>query len=184
MLLVDAQEWSAALEASGEAVALSRTLDDEWGLVADEFNSTLPRLHVEGADAAYAYLVEVTPRALVLDDAELTVEVIEMFAIIVFELGHRATAARLMGAADRYRTSARIPRTAADEVLVDRSMRGARSSPEWNGAYEEGRRLDVEQAVEEAVAVGARGQMAAAVGRDVSAYRPGPWAGPNRTSPG
>jgi predicted ATPase len=184
MLLVDAQEWSAALEASGEAVALSRTLDDEWGLVADEFNSTLPRLHVEGADAAYAYLVELTPRALVLDDAELIVEVVEMFAIIVFELGHRATAARLMAAADRYRSTARIPRTIADEALIDRSMQGARSSRKWDRAYQEGRSLDVEQAVAQALAVGARSEVAAGLGRDVSAYRPGPWAGPNRTSPG
>ncbi|MDX6317675.1 MAG: hypothetical protein QOD35_1075, partial [Nocardioidaceae bacterium] len=125
------------------------------------FNSTMPRLYVEGADAAYAYLAELTPRALALDDAELSVELVEMFAIVVFELGHPATAARLLAAADRYRTSARIPRTVADEALIDRSVQGARSSPEWDEAYQAARNLDVEQAVAEALAVGARSEMAA-----------------------
>ncbi len=161
MLLIDAQEWSAALAASREAVALSRTLDDEWGLVADEFNSTLPRLHVEGAEAAYVHLAELTPGALALDDAELSVEIAEMFAIVVFELGHPATAARLLAAADQYRTSARIPRTVADEALINSSIRASRSSREWSRAYEEGRCLDVEQAVAEALAVGAPSEMAA-----------------------
>jgi hypothetical protein len=161
MLLIDAEEWVAALEASREAVALSRTLHDEWGLVADEFSATMPRLHVEGAGTAYAYLVELTPPALSLDDAELTVEVVEMFAIVVFELGHRATAARLLAAADRYRSSAHIPRTVADEALIDRSLQGERSSREWDRAYQEGRSMDVEQAVAQALAVGAPTEMVA-----------------------
>jgi tetratricopeptide (TPR) repeat protein len=161
MLLVDTEEWSAAREASREAVALSSSLDDEWGLVADEFNSTLSMLHVEGADAAYAHLVELIPRAVALQDAELTVEVVEMLGIVVCELGHRELAARLLAAADRYRTTARIPRTAADEALLDRSMQGARSSPAWDQAYQQGRSLDVEQAVAEALAVGAHSEMVA-----------------------
>jgi predicted ATPase/class 3 adenylate cyclase len=161
MLLIDAQDWSAALEASREAVALSRTLDDEWGLVADEFNSTMSLLHVQGAEAAYAYLVELTPRALALDDAEMSVEIVEMFAIVVCELGHRELAARLLAAADRYRTSARIPRTVADEALLDRSMQGARSSPEWDRAYQAAHSLDVERAVAEALAVGAPSELVA-----------------------
>jgi hypothetical protein len=121
----------------------------------------MPLLYVEGADAAFAYLAELTPRALALDDAELTVELVEMLAIVVFELGHRATAARLIAAADGYRSTAHIPRTVADEALIDSSTKGARSSREWDLAYQSAPSLDVEQAVAEALAVGVPSEMAA-----------------------
>jgi predicted ATPase/class 3 adenylate cyclase len=159
MLLVDSQEWSDALRASREAVALSATLDDAWGLVADEFNLTMSLLHVEGAAAAYAHLAELTPRALTLDDAELTVEIVEMFAVVVLELGHPTLSARLLAAADSHRAAVVIPRTAPDQALLDRTFEAARTNPEWKPAYDEGSTLDIPEAVGQALSVGAASEM-------------------------
>jgi tetratricopeptide (TPR) repeat protein len=158
-VLVDAQKWPEALQASREAVALSATLEDTWGLVGDEFNLTMPLLHVEGADSAYAHLAELTPRALSLEDAELTIEMVEMFALVVIELGHAQLTARLLAAADRHRGEVKIPRTVPDQALLDRSVEPARSSPEWKPAYEEGRTLDLPAAIAQALSVGTSTRM-------------------------
>jgi predicted ATPase/class 3 adenylate cyclase len=159
MLLIDAQKWPEALRASREAVALSATLDDAWGLVADQFNLTMSLLHVEGAEAAYTHLAELTPRALTLEDAELTVEIVEMFAVVVVELGHPQLSARLLAAADRHRAEVAIPRTVPDQALLDRAFEAARASPQWKPAYEDGRTLDIPEAVVRALSVSAPNEL-------------------------
>jgi predicted ATPase len=159
LLLIDAQKWSEALRASRAAVALSATLDDAWGMVADEFNLTMPLLHVEGAGAAYAHLAGLTPRALSLEDAELTVEIVEMFALVLLELDHHELSARLLAAADRHRAEVQIPRTVPDQALLDRSFELARTYPEWEPSYEEGRSLDVLNAISQALSLGVTSEM-------------------------
>lgn len=160
IVLIDAQRWSEALQASREAVALSASLDDAWGSVADEFNLTMPLLHVEGAGTAYAHLAELTPRALSLEDAELTVEIIEMFALVVLELGHHQLAARLLAASDRHRAEVLIPRTVPDQAILDRAFESARTSPAWEPAYEQGCSLTISSAVIQARSLGVTSEMA------------------------
>jgi hypothetical protein len=55
-----------------------------------------------------------------------------------------------MGAADRHREAAGIPRTAPDRAILDRFVSPARSeadNDEWDRAYAAGRSLSIEAAV-------------------------------------
>ncbi len=131
--------------------------------MADEFNLTMSLLRVEGAHVAYAHLAELTPRALTLEDAELTVEIVEMFAVVVLELGHPRLSARLLAAADRHRAEVSIPRTVPDQALLDMAFEAASTRPEWKPAYEDGRTLDIPEAVVQALSVSASSELVTGV---------------------
>ena len=161
VLLVDAGDWPQALIAAREAVSASSALDDAWAQTTDECNLTMALLRVEGPGPAFQYLSEVTPRALAMGDAELTVSIVEMFAAIVSELGAAQLAARLLGASDKHRESLGMPRSKPDQDHLDRSFdaESVRGDPGWSKSYDEGRDLSIEGAVDLALSASASSEL-------------------------
>jgi tetratricopeptide (TPR) repeat protein len=155
MVLVDTADWEAALVASRQAVAASRALGDDWAAACDESNLAMALLRTEGADAAYAHLAAVAPRAVALEDNELSIAILELFAAIVAELGEDELAARLLAVSDRQRAVVGMPRSKPDQALLNRSLDASRARDDqgWLAAYEEGLRLDPTQAMAQAMSV-------------------------------
>jgi predicted ATPase/class 3 adenylate cyclase len=165
VLLIDAGNWPEALDAARDAVAASGALDDAWAQATDECNLTMALLRVEGPETALPYLAGVTPRALAMGDAELTVSIVEMFAAIVAELGDARLAARLLAAADQHRESLGMPRSKPDQDHLDRSFDadGLRASRVWSDGYDEGRGLGIDAAVELALSASTSSKLASGV---------------------
>jgi tetratricopeptide (TPR) repeat protein len=163
MIFMDAEQWPEALQAARDAVAVSSRLDDDWGFVTDEFNLSMALLYVEGPTAALTHLARLTPRAVALADAELNVSVVEMFAAIHAELGDARMAGRLLAASDKSRKTLGMPRAAPDARLLERAFdsTGVRSTHEWTAGYEEGRTLDTDAAIAQALAASKSTEMVA-----------------------
>jgi tetratricopeptide (TPR) repeat protein len=160
VLLLDAGNWPEALSAAREAVSASSALDDAWAQTTDECNLTMALLRVEGPETALRYLSEVTPRALAMGDAELTVSIVEMFSAIVAELGDARLAARLLAASDRHRESLGMPRTKPDQDHLDRSFNDSlRAGREWSDGYDQGRGLSIDAAIEVALSASTSNQL-------------------------
>jgi predicted ATPase/class 3 adenylate cyclase len=153
VVLIDVAAPAEGLRAAREALAASSRLGDEWAAVTDEFNLSLALLFAEGPEAAFASLSGLTPRVMALSDAELTVEVVEMFAAIVAGLGNARLAARLLAASDSHRATAGMPRSKPDQGLLERAFdtRAARQSDEWSAGYAEGVGLDIHAALTQAL---------------------------------
>ncbi|CAN5301442.1 hypothetical protein BH18ACT9_BH18ACT9_12550 [soil metagenome] len=68
----------------------------------------------------YEQLASVAREAVALKDVELSIEVLESFAAIWVAMGDIERAARLLGASDKQRDVAGIPRTRPDDNHLQR----------------------------------------------------------------
>jgi tetratricopeptide (TPR) repeat protein len=163
MIFMDAGQWPEALRAARDAIDVSSRLDDVWGAVTDQFNLSMALLYVDRPESALAHLVQLTPRAVALADAELNVSVVEMFAAILAELGDARLAGRLLAASDAARATLGMPRAEPDARLLERAFdsTGARSTPEWTTGYEEGRTLGIDAVIAQALAASESAEMVA-----------------------
>jgi predicted ATPase/class 3 adenylate cyclase len=154
-VLVDARDWPAAVEAGHEAIAVSRALGDEWALVTDESNLTMVLLRADGPQAAYAQIADVAPRAVAMEDTELTIAVLEMLAIVLAELREAPLTAQLLAVADAQRSAASMPRTGPDQRILDESLQlgGVQDDPRWAQAYADGKDLTLEAAIDRALSL-------------------------------
>ncbi len=126
-LHMDVGDYPAAIEAAQQAIAADEALDDPWGLAIDHANLVEALLNGEGPERAYEELREVAPRAVALGDIDLSIDVIETSAAIWAGLGHGPRAATLLGAAEKQRRIAGIPRAAPDQQHLDRFIEPARA---------------------------------------------------------
>ena len=112
-------------------------------------------------DGAAAALAEALGLARELEDPLVTSGILETAAAVVAESGDPALGARLLGAAETFRTATQAPMapSAAERMRgVDALVRGALDEGTWTSARAEGRTLGPDEAAAQALAVlGARG---------------------------
>ena len=152
-LHMDVGDYPAAIEAARRAIAADEALDDPWGIAIDHSNLVAALLNSEGPERAHEELLEVAPKAVALGDIDLSIDVIETAAAIWAGLGHAPRAATLLGAAEKQRRVAGIPRAAPDQRHLDRFIEPARSRVAeqiWADALRKGATMGLEDAVAEA----------------------------------
>lgn len=151
-LHMDGGDYSAAVDAARRAIAVDQELHDPWGVAINQCNLVVALLNSQGPGPAHVQLCEVAADAVALDDIDLTIDLIETCAAIWAGLGNAERAATLLGAADRQRELAGIPRAAPDQTHLDRFIEPARRSvPDlvWHQAWEQGASLSIQEAVAE-----------------------------------
>ncbi|HET6666586.1 MAG TPA: adenylate/guanylate cyclase domain-containing protein [Intrasporangium sp.] len=147
---IDRGDYAAATQAALRGIEADEARQDPWGVAINQTNLVTAVLHAEGPQPALRMLLDTAPSTIALGDLELSICVVENFASVWAVLGDGPRAAALMGAADRHREAAGIPRTAADRAILDRFVSSARSeahNDEWDRAYAAGRNLTIEAAV-------------------------------------
>jgi hypothetical protein len=93
--------------------------------------------------------------AVALGDIELSIGILELFAIVLARLGQVETAASLLGASDKQRDLAGMPRSPPDQQHLDRSVVPARrvlAEQDWDSAYATGQTMSLDEAVSEGLA--------------------------------
>lgn len=149
-LHMDGGDYGAAVDAAERAVAMDRELGDPWGVAINQCNLALGLLYTEGPRRAYAHTLAIAPAALELGDTELSIDVLESMAAILAALGDTERSATVLGATERHRTSAGLPRTGPDQAHLDRFVAPARSSAgdgAWEAAYAAGAVLTLPNAL-------------------------------------
>ncbi|HQR79307.1 MAG TPA: adenylate/guanylate cyclase domain-containing protein [Actinomycetota bacterium] len=152
---MDCGDYVAAAEAFRRAITADKALDDPWGVAIDQTNLVTALLHAEGPERAHEEFCRVAQEVVVLDDIDLTIDLIETGAAIWAGLGDAQRAATILGAAQAQRQVAGLPRTAPDQHHLDRFIQPARNSvppQDWSSALAGGSSLTIEEAVAQAVA--------------------------------
>lgn len=155
-MLVDSGEYAEAVLVAREAITADQARDDRWGMAINNTNLAMALLLSDGPAPAYDSLAETAVESVAIEDIELSIAIVEIFASVMSALGEANLAARLMGTADTQREVVGIPRSRPDTVLLDRSLAPAKqqlSPTEWDRAHFGGRQLTIDQAVAEALGV-------------------------------
>ena len=135
-----------------EALALDTELGDTWGIAADRVNLIGVLVHEDRMDEAYRDLRTIARPTVDLDDAELTINVLELFAAVFAGLDDARRAARMLGASQAMRARAELPIVAIDAVLLERNIDRVRPTDgtQWDQDLRIGAGWTVEEALEEA----------------------------------
>ena len=150
VLETDAGEATLAIDLLDRAVALDRQLKDAWAEACDRLNLAAARLRAGQIDSADQELRNLAQSAIAVNDVDLTVNLIELLAMVRVETGDVATGARLSGTADAMREQANLPRPPPDAAHLDRSLakvRGTVSEEVWNTYVREGRASSSDDAI-------------------------------------
>lgn len=142
-----------------EAMALDREFDNEWGMAQNLSGRAALALARGNADDAAALLAEAVALLRRLDDRPSLVRVLEQLAATAAVRGDDPLAARLWGAATAQREDLGQPCTPAEAAAIDRHLDGSRSAlgaERFAAAAEEGAALDLEAALEDALAAAPR----------------------------
>jgi hypothetical protein len=103
---------------------------------------------------AHEVLRTVAASTVALGDIDLTINLVELFAMVFAELHDGKRAARMIGAAHAMRQRAELPIPAADAALIDRSIGKVRPAPlddDWARNIETGASYSIDDAIEEAL---------------------------------
>jgi tetratricopeptide (TPR) repeat protein len=158
LALVDLDEGRCgdAMVRLEEALALDEAVGDVWGVAADRVNIVGVLVQDGRTEEAHAILGAGARSAVALGDVELTVSVIELFAMVFAGEGDARRAARLFGASQEMRRRAELPIDRADGARLERAM--SRVRPEdrsgWDDDVRAGSRYDVDEALAEAESAG------------------------------
>ena len=154
LLEIDVGEPSVAIALFDRALAVDRELGDSWGVACDRVNLAAARLRAGQIDSADQELRNVAQSAIAVNDVDLTINLIELLAMVRAETGDVATGARLSGTAEAMREQANLPRPPPDAAHLDRSLakvRGTVSEEVWNTYVSEGRALSSDDAIAEGI---------------------------------
>jgi predicted ATPase len=102
------------------------------------------------ADQAGAHLSDALSLCCELDYPAGVTEVLETLATVAWLRGHCGRAAKLFGAADRLREAIRYPQCPIDEMVngqIFAAFRKRMEDPAFGRAYQEGRAMELEEAV-------------------------------------
>jgi predicted ATPase/class 3 adenylate cyclase len=155
VIVLDAGDPAGAVRAGRTAVAASTALNDPWAVAVDETNLATALLRAEGPDPAYELLCDLAPRALALADVDLSVAIVEVFALTFAAVGDAEQALRLVGAADAQRETAGLPRVSPDQAMLDDALAGIKatiSRSHWDRFLADGNKMSIEAALEQAAA--------------------------------
>ena len=147
---IDLGDYAGAAEAAQESMRANAANGDEWGVAIDRLNYTAAVLKGDGPQQALQHYVEWAASVLAFRDNELALDLTELGAAIASGLGEHAVAAQLLAAADAQRAAISMPRSPAEDVLVQdwtSVSRTALSENEWQHSYASGATLDADGAV-------------------------------------
>jgi tetratricopeptide (TPR) repeat protein len=150
MLEAEAGAPERAVQVLQEALSLDQELGNPWGVACDRVNLVAALMMSGRVQQAYNDLRAIIDEILSLNDVDLTVNVIELLAMLRAEMGDDLQATRLLGTAQAMREQADLPRRPADVALVDRHLNRSRATlgdDVWARCLEEGRLLSVEGAI-------------------------------------
>jgi tetratricopeptide (TPR) repeat protein len=162
VLETDVGAAESAIDLFDRAVALDRDLEDSWAQACDRVNIAAARLRAGQIDQARHELRDVSHDALAVNDVDLTIDLIELLAMVWAESGDVYTTARLYGTSEMMREQAKLPRPPADAAHLNRSISKVRSTVSedvWSSFVNEGRLLSRD----DAIAAGIRDSPAEAV---------------------
>lgn len=148
---IDLGRYADAARLAQQAMAANAANGDLWGAAIDRLNYTAAILKAEGPPAAHARFVEWADDIASFRDLDLSINLMELGAAIAAGVGEVTLAARLLAGADSQRTAIQMPRSGADESVVDDWLDAARRSippGDWDQAYESGLDVSPEQAIE------------------------------------
>lgn len=154
LLELESDQPMPAIEHLLEAMAIDKQLGNAWGVAVDQVNLVAARLVAGQVEQGYDDLCNVVDDAVSLQDVDLTINVIELLAALLSELGDSRRAARLLGAAETMRQQSDLPRVDPDTKLLERSLAKARAAlgaVSWADHVEAGRSLSAEDAIKEGV---------------------------------
>ena len=159
LLYTDAGKHEAAVEAARGAIEADKALGDPWGIAISETNLVLPLLYAQGPAAAYRQLAATAERTVAVGDTELSINVLEAFAVTLAASGDHRRAATLLGVSDGQRAAAGMPRTAPDEELIAPFISEARAAIDahaWQAAYAAGLSMSLQEGLALSLATPAR----------------------------
>ncbi|MGN6697929.1 MAG: ATP-binding protein, partial [Thermomicrobiales bacterium] len=153
-----AGDFTAARALLSEVLAIRRALGGQLGIARAEANlAMVARLEGAGAEA-WTLLAGALPQMLVLGDDGLP-DAAEDLAGLLVARGLVCHAARLYGATAAWRTTkAAAPRLPQNETQYQRDLAAARAQCDaatWDAAWAAGSALALEDAITEALAIGA-----------------------------
>jgi len=154
MLEIDEQRPDAAVELLHEALRLDKELDDPWGVACDHSNLAGALFRAGRVTEAYEHLHDNALAAVGLGDVELTITVLELFCMLLAELGRADAAARLLGAARTMRDDAELPIPAPDADVLERTLDKVRlltDAEQWRRNTAIGAHYSLEDAMKEAL---------------------------------
>jgi hypothetical protein len=152
---IDEGRTADALVRLQEALVLDRERGDTWGVVADHVNIAGALLGDGRAAEALQGLRDVTATAAGLGDPDMSVSLIELFAVAFAGLDDAVRAAHMLGAATAIRDSLELPIDPPDAAILEKGVASVRdrTDPErWRADVAAGRALGVDEALAEALA--------------------------------
>jgi predicted ATPase len=152
LLETDVGSPNSAIDLLNRAVALDHQLGDSWAEACDRVNLAAARLYAGQIPEAHRELQDVSHDALAVNDIDLTINLIEVLAMLWAESGDVRRSARLYGTAEAMREHANLPRAGPDARHLDMSLSKQRSTVSeatWSSYVSEGRLLSRDEAIAE-----------------------------------
>lgn len=146
LLAADAGRHDESIGLLRRCLELDTVLEDAWGQGADHVNLVGSLLRAGRTDEARAHLDRHAATAVALNDLEITIDVLTLFAVVRARCGDGALAARLLGTAAHLREQADLPMTPVDAAWVDEAIAPTRDvtpSHAWQRDLDAGRAWDV-----------------------------------------
>ena len=174
VVLNDLGRYAEAADMALASIEVNLRNNDHWAIAVDRLNYVAAILRTDGPAAALARYDEWADEVASFRDKELALDLCEVGAAIAAGLDHPELAARLVASADAQRAAIPMPRSPAEQAMVDGYLDPARtalSDAAWAAAYRSGAALSVEEAV---ALVRAIGEPAAAMDADGDPVRCGP----------
>ena len=152
VLDLDQHRHDAAMAEFEEALGLDRELGDTWGVATDQINMVAVLVQDDRTEEAYRTLRAIASSTVALGDVELTVNLIELFAMVFADFDDARRAAHMLGAAQAMRAQAELPIAAVDAAMLARSISRVRPDDcrDWDRDVEAGAGLTVDQVLAEA----------------------------------
>ena len=150
VLSIEEGEHAEGLAQVRRAIDLDRAAGDIWSVTLNEINMTPALVHVDGARAAHAHLVELTARVPDAGDTDLMADLLDQYVHVLARLGEHGRAAEVAGAAHVFREQGQLRRQPVERRLVERAEQLARAGlgeGAWAEHFAAGQRLDLAAAL-------------------------------------
>jgi len=157
LLEVDEHRAVRALELLQETLEIDQRLGDPWGVAHDHNNLAAAMMQAGRIADAHEMLRAHAAEAFGLGDVDLNINLIELFCVILAELGDADRAARLLGASSAMRRSAELPMATPDLTLLEASISKVRDLPDaqaWQANLRIGSQCSLEDALADALQAG------------------------------
>ena len=149
MFHLDQGDVARALERLAEAEEIDLVRGDLWAVAADRTNQAAALIEGGRTDDAHVRLMALTPDVAELGDTDISITVIELFALCHAQNGDASGAARLAGAAEALRDQAGLPLADPDKVFLDRHLAPIREATPitWQTEHDAGRAMTLDRAL-------------------------------------